>query len=192
MRAILIIPGLFGSPDGHWQTILQERASPACRVEQDDWDAPVLDRWVERLIRSTEANPGAIAVAHSLGCILVAHAAARVPDVKIGGALLVAPADVDSKNDELPQLRNFAPVPTTSLPFPSIVVASSNDPLMSLHRAEILAETWGSELINMGAAGHINIASGYGWWPGAHNLIHRLSNKASKRLSPFEHLGHSR
>ena len=92
MRAILIIPGLFGSPDGHWQTMLEARTPLAYRVEQDDWEAPVLDRWIERLISSANSNPGAIAVAHSLGCILVAHAALRVPDVKIGGALLVAPA----------------------------------------------------------------------------------------------------
>jgi predicted alpha/beta hydrolase family esterase len=178
MVATLIIPGLFGSPDGHWQTILQARTPLAYRVEQDDWDAPVLDQWVERLASCANANPGAIAVAHSLGCILVAHAALRMPDIKIGGALLVAPADVDSSIDAFLQLRSFAPAPTIPLPFPSAVVASSNDPFMSLHRAETMAEAWGSELVDIGAAGHINTASGYGWWPDAHDLISRIATRA--------------
>lgn len=174
MRGALIIPGLHGSPDGHWQTLLQSHTPFARRVEQDDWDAPVLDRWVERLLSSADANPGAIAVAHSLGCILIAHAALRVPDIKIGGALLVAPADVETNTDAFPQLRNFAPMPTTSLPFPSIVVASNNDPFMSLQRARMLAESWGSDFVNMGDAGHINIASGYGAWPAAHGMVDAL------------------
>lgn len=186
MRAALIIPGLHGSPEGHWQTELQSRTPFAHRVEQDDWGAPVLERWLERLVLSADANPGAIAVAHSLGCILVAHAALRVPDIKIGGALLVAPADVESNIEAFPQLRKFAPMPTTPLPFPSIVVASSNDPFMSLHRAKTLAAAWGSEFADMGAAGHINIAAGYGWWPAAHNMVSALASKAdtATRLVP--------
>jgi predicted alpha/beta hydrolase family esterase len=178
MGGTLIIPGLHGSPDGHWQTVLQNQTPFAHRVEQDDWDAPILDRWLERLVSSADANPGAIAVAHSLGCILVAHAACRHPDIKIGGALLVAPADVDSNIAAFPQLRNFAPMPTAPLPFPSIVVASTNDPFMSLYRAQALAAIWGSELVNMGAAGHINIAAGYGRWPAARNLVSALAFKA--------------
>jgi predicted alpha/beta hydrolase family esterase len=186
MRAALIIPGLHGSPEGHWQTVLQSRTPFAYRVEQDDWDSPVLERWLERLVSSADANPGAIAVAHSLGCILVAHAALRVPDIKIGGALLVAPADVESNIEAFPQLRNFAPMPTTPLPFPSIVVASSNDPFMSQHRAETLAAAWGSEFVNMGDAGHINIASGYGWWPAAHNMMSALVSKAETATQSTE------
>lgn len=184
MRGVLIIPGLHGSPEDHWQTILQRRTPFARRVEQDHWDAPVLDRWLERLVASAEANPGAIAVAHSLGCILVAHAAIRMPDIKIGGALMVAPADVEANFAAFPQLREFAPMPAARLPFPSVVVASSNDPFMSLPRAKLMAATWGAELVNMGAAGHINIAAGYGWWPAAHSLITTLDSKAEATMQP--------
>ncbi len=174
MRTALIIPGIHGSPDGHWQTVLQNRTPFARRVEQDDWDRPVLHQWLDRLVALTDASPGAIAVAHSLGCVLVAHAAARFPDIKIGGALLVAPADVDADIDAFPELRNFAPMPRAPLPFPSTLVASRNDPFMSLNRAEALATAWGSEFVDIGDAGHINIASGFGWWPGAHRLIGSL------------------
>jgi len=50
------------------------------------------------------------------------------------------------------------------LPFPSLVVASSEDPYIALERAEYFARCWGSELVNIGPAGHINAASGYGKW----------------------------
>lgn len=58
MRAVLIVPGLHGSPEGHWQTVLQDRSPLAYRVAQDDWTKPVLDRWLERLLASADANPG--------------------------------------------------------------------------------------------------------------------------------------
>jgi predicted alpha/beta hydrolase family esterase len=177
MRTALIIPGIHGSPDGHWQTVLQKRTPFARRVEQDDWDRPVLDQWLDRLVALTDASPGAIAVAHSLGCVLVAHAVARFPQIKIGGALLVAPADVDANIDAFPEFSNFAPMPIAPLPFPSTLVASCNDPFMTFDRAEALAVAWGSEFVNMGAAGHINIASGYGWWPAAHRLIGSLASR---------------
>jgi len=177
MRTALIIPGIHGSPDGHWQTVLQNRTPFARRVEQDDWDRPVLDRWLDRLVALTDASPGAIAVAHSLGCVLVAHAAARFPDIKIGGALLVAPADVDASPEAFPEFSNFAPMPVAALPFPSTLVASRNDPFMRLERAATLAAAWGSEFVDLGDAGHINIASGFGWWPGANQLIGSLASR---------------
>ena len=49
--------------------------------------------------------------------------------------------------------------------FKSIVVTSSNDEWVTLERAEFFAENWGSEFINIGNAGHINAASGFGEWP---------------------------
>lgn len=181
IREALIVPGLHGSPDGHWQTVLERQMSRAHRVEQDDWDAPVLDRWLQRLLENTDAHPGAIAVAHSLGCILIAHAARRYPRLKLGGALLVAPADTDEPVVHLPQLRNFAPIPTEPLPFPAIVVASSTDAFMALPRARLLAAAWGAEFINLGDAGHINIDAGFGQWPAARGLIATLEARIGEK-----------
>ena len=56
-------------------------------------------------------------------------------------------------------------MPRGRLPFPSIVVASTNDEYVSVARAREFAEWWGSELVLIGDAGHINGASGYGPWP---------------------------
>jgi predicted alpha/beta hydrolase family esterase len=88
-----------------------------------------------------------ILIAHSLGCITVAHWAATAPVQflrQVRGALLVAPADVE-RPACAPALRNFAPIPTDLLPFPSQVVSSDNDAAVSAPRALELARNWGAE-----------------------------------------------
>src|ERR1700682_2770221 len=90
MTPVVIVPGLGGSGETHWQTHLQRSLPNATRVQQDDWERPDLTRWVERLARTVEARRGVILVAHSLGCPLVAHLARQRPDLSIKGALLVA------------------------------------------------------------------------------------------------------
>lgn len=47
---------------------------------------------------------------------------------------------------------------------PTTVVASRNDPWMGHGRAAHLAKAWGSDLVDLGHAGHINVASGFGPW----------------------------
>ena len=95
MTPVVIVSGLGGSGEAHWQTHLQRSLPNVTRVEQDDWEKPELTRWTERLAGTVETRPGAILVAHSLGCPLVAHLARQRPNLRIKGALLVAPADVD-------------------------------------------------------------------------------------------------
>lgn len=127
MTPVVIVPGLGGSGETHWQTHLQRSLPNATRVQQDDWERPDLTRWVERLARTVEARRGVILVAHSLGCPLVAHLARQRPDLSIKGALLVAPADVDSARHTPGHTRGFAPIPLRPLPFRSIVVASRSN-----------------------------------------------------------------
>ena len=85
MTPIVIVPGLGGSGETHWQTHLQRSLPNATRVQQDDWERPELTRWTERLARTVETRPGAILVAHSLGCPLVAHLARQRPDLSSKG-----------------------------------------------------------------------------------------------------------
>jgi predicted alpha/beta hydrolase family esterase len=59
------------------------------------------------------------------------------------------------------------------LPFPSVVVLSSDDRYVSVERGRAFAAAWGSEVVELGAAGHINAASGYGPWPDGATLIDR-------------------
>ncbi len=175
---VLIVPGLNGSSDAHWQTLMERRLPDARRVHQQDWDRPSLEAWLHELYSSIRAAPGAVLVAHSLGCSLVAHALARRPDLPIAGAMLVAPADVESESRTPEEVRGFAPLPAARFRCPSIAVASENDPYIAIDRARALAAQWGSEFVNVGRSGHINVASGHGPWPAGDHLLRQLIAKA--------------
>ena len=125
--------------------------------------------------------PGSLLVAHSLACALVAHLAERRPDLLIGGALLVAPADVDDRIRTPPSVAGFAPMPLERLPFPSIVVGSSNDPTVSISRAMLFAYAWGSRFVHLRDSGHINVASGFGRWPDGYRLAKQLRQAPTRR-----------
>lgn len=79
-------------------------------------------------------------------------------------------------------MRDCAPMPTGALPFPSLLVASRDDPHMAFARAWSLAHAWGSSFHDAGACEHINIASGHGPWPAGFALLDRLSNAASTAI----------
>ena len=89
--------------------------------------------------------------------------AGRLADTKVRGAFLVSPPDFDGPNIP-PEAKSFKP-PTDPLPFPSMVVASTTDPLVTIERARGFAADWGSDFQLAGDAGHINVASGHGPWP---------------------------
>jgi predicted alpha/beta hydrolase family esterase len=171
---LLILPGLGGSGAGHWQTIWQAELPGARRVEQSDWDDPRREPWIGALRAAVEQLPGAVVIAHSLGCILLTHLLAEQPDARVAGALLVAPADVERPCPASDAVRRFAPVPLQRLPFPSMVVASSNDPFAALDRASAFADAWGSEFVAIGLAGHINVDAGFGPWPEGRALLDHL------------------
>ncbi|HRK17413.1 MAG TPA: alpha/beta hydrolase [Hyphomicrobiaceae bacterium] len=163
---ILIVPGWTNSGPNHWQTRWQARLKTARRVEQDDWDKIDLDRWTNRLVEAVAASSKPVVlVAHSCGVPTVAHAAPRFPDGRVIGAFLVAPGG-EAETRAIPGMdARFTPYPRDPLPFPSLLVASSNDPYCSMTEAGELALSWGSALIDAGDAGHINTASGHGPWP---------------------------
>ena len=169
---VFVVPGLGSSGPGHWQTHL-ERANPGfTRIEQREWDAPDRAEWVAQLekVLASEDPSRVVLVAHSLGCATVAHWAARHGRA-IRGALLVAPADVDTAHFSTLPTTGFAPMPLQLLPFASKVVASSTDEWVTPARARQFAQAWGSELVEVGAAGHLNTASGHGAWPAVGELL---------------------
>ncbi len=71
-------------------------------------------------------------------------------------------------------IRDFAPVPLKTLPVPSMVVASENDPYVSMERARLFARSWGSNLENVGALGHINAQTDLGEWPAGRALLEKF------------------
>jgi predicted alpha/beta hydrolase family esterase len=72
----------------------------------------------------------------------------------------VAPAETTGSD----RIGHFGPIPELRLDIPTTVVASRNDPWMQFDRAAHLAKVWGSDLVDLGNAGHINVASGFGPW----------------------------
>ena len=182
---VLIVPGLRDAVAQHWQTLLETRLRAAGRAVASvppmgrvDLDCAARVAAIERVAQGV-AGPIVI-VAHSGGCIMVAHWALATTRA-VQGALLAAPPDFERPMpDGYPTLEQLGaagwlPVPRRPLPFRSIVGASRNDPLAGYHRVVDLAEAWGSELVDLGEVGHLNPASGYGDWPRADAFIARLS-----------------
>jgi uncharacterized protein len=160
----LILPGLHNSDPGHWQSRWEVADENMERVIQDDWEAPHCADWVARLDQTlARAGSDILLVAHSAGCALVAHWAVGCQQGQVRGALLVAPSDPEAPSFPA-SATAFAPIPLLRLPFPTIVVASSNDPFVTVARAQTFASAWGSEFVIIGEAGHINTASGLGDW----------------------------
>lgn len=147
------------------------------RVRQADWATPRCADWVAALDAAVARLTGdAVLVAHSSACALVAHwAAVAEPQrlARVRGALLVAPTDPEGPNYPAGPV-GFGPMPQARLPFPSIVVASTDDEYVTVERAGAYAEAWGSQMVNVGAAGHVNGASGLGAWPAGHALLEEL------------------
>jgi len=171
---VLLLPGYADSGPDHWQT-LWERRHGYVRVLQEDWLQPERDAWIARLDEAVERASGAVVlVAHSLGCALVAHWAARGAVTRVRGALLVAPADVDEIRHVVPEVASFAPLPLVRLPFPAIVVASATDPYVEPPRARAMARAWGARLVELGDAGHVNAEANLGDWHAGHALLDEL------------------
>lgn len=163
---ILIVPGLGGSGPDHWQSRWEQKLSTARRVEQESWELPVLADWTERLIGAVAASTRpVILVAHSLGVATVAHAAPSLRPDTVRGAILVALPDIERPDAPAEIDSAFSPLPRDPLPFPSLLIASRDDPYCTYERAEDFAYAWGAALVDAGQAGHINPDSGYGPWP---------------------------
>ncbi|MBC7779493.1 MAG: alpha/beta hydrolase [Proteobacteria bacterium] len=179
MSRVLILPGRDNSGPTHWQSRWQATLPACIRIEQREWAKPARADWVESLQRTVTALAPApvVLVAHSLACSLVAHWGSLGTSGTVIGALLVAPSDVDAI-DYPPGPVGFSPMPLARLPFPTIVVASTDDPRVSEARARAFAHAWGSEYRCIGAAGHINSDSGLGEWPAGLALVDRLAARA--------------
>jgi predicted alpha/beta hydrolase family esterase len=179
----LILPGLNGSTDEHWQRHWARDRHDSHVVEQENWSCPNLGDWRRRVENAIDASPGGVwLVAHSLGCVLTASLAGHRAASRIRGALLVAPCDLETTETLHPCVVNFGSMPQRPLPFPSLVIGSLNDPYMSVEKLRQTARNWGSALIDIGAAGHINIASGFGRWKAGYDFFDLFKSSTDWRL----------
>ncbi|AYB35239.1 RBBP9/YdeN family alpha/beta hydrolase [Chryseolinea soli] len=160
---VFILPGLGNSGEAHWQTRWEKQFN-FIRIEQRDWETPHRTDWIDAIDKAIAQHDPAniILVGHSLACAAIAFWSDQYKR-KIKGALLVAPSDTEADTYP-PGTSGFTPVPLQPLSFPSIVVASANDYYVRLERAQQFAKAWGSKLVNIGDAGHINVAAGFGAW----------------------------
>ncbi|MCY1166502.1 MAG: alpha/beta fold hydrolase [Pseudomonadota bacterium] len=180
---VLVVPGLRDHVSEHWQTLLAARLPQARTVPpmgREDLNCADRINAIEREIAAIEGP--VVIVAHSGGCITVAHWARTTSHANaVRGALLATPPDFDSPMpagypglDAL-QAGGWLPVPRERLPFRSLVAMSRNDPLGEYVRVGELAGAWGSQTIDLGNVGHLNPASGFGEWLQAEELIRELS-----------------
>lgn len=177
---IVIVPGLRDHVPEHWQTLLAQRLDKVRTVAPLEHDKLSLAARIAALDAVVADIDGpAVLVAHSAGVMITVHWA-RQHRRPIRGALLATPADLETPLpsgyptvDEL-AAGGWNPIPRRRLPFPSVVAASTTDPLASYRRVAGMAEAWGSRLVDLGDVGHLNPASGYGDWPRAQELLNEL------------------
>jgi predicted alpha/beta hydrolase family esterase len=180
---VLIIPGLRDHVAEHWQTLLEAdlgNAHSVAPLVENALSCPARVEAIERALAQIEGP--VILVAHSAGCLMTVHWAKAHPAsaVRVRGALLVTPPDLSASwPDKYPSPQTLAvhgwtPLPRAPLPFPTLVAASSNDPLATLEAVRGMAADWDATLLELGEVGHMNPASGYGPWPMALTLIEQL------------------
>ncbi|MBH9579428.1 RBBP9/YdeN family alpha/beta hydrolase [Inhella proteolytica] len=173
--SVLLLPGWLNSGEGHWQT-LWESYFGDLRVQQHDWETPRRGDWMAHLDEVLLDQPRPVLLAaHSLGCHLVAAWAAHSRHTaQVAGALLVAPPD-PAQSDWPAALRPSWNEPVLQpLPFPALLLHSSDDPFDRAGRAPALAQAWGARCISLGACGHVNADSGLGLWPQGRSYLRSL------------------
>jgi predicted alpha/beta hydrolase family esterase len=189
---ILTVPGVGGSEPTHWQSWLERQVSHSTRVEQDHWKQPVISVWVERFVETLlQQTKPVYVVAHSFGCLTAVAALSKRPDLKqrIIGLLLVAPANPErfsaqglrqqGENSIADQLQQSA------LAVPTRLIASRTDPWLSYADAVKWSTRWGATLVDLGDAGHINVAAGFGEWPQIFHHLHGLHQHAIPSKKSF-------
>ena len=163
----VLVPGRFNSGAGHWQSLWEAELPIWQRVTQRTWTDPDVHRLRGSLRRMlAQCTRPALLVGHSLGALASCCLALEVP-AAVGGLMLVAPAEPERFHAE-------DEVPRCALGVPSVLVASQNDPFMRYARAEHWAAVWGSELVDLGDVGHINVESGFGPWAYGKDVLLRL------------------
>ncbi|MES3007398.1 MAG: alpha/beta hydrolase [Pseudomonadota bacterium] len=187
-EAVLIVPGYRGSGESHWQSWLHRQLVGSRVLSGVSWHEPVLADWAERVREEIARAPAPLwIVAHSFGCLATVIAVADRPQ-NVAGVILAAPADpqrfhllgLGRVDDRRLAVKTLADVlPAKALGVRGVLVASENDPWTSLPVAQQWADDWEVEIVNVGAAGHINAESGFGPWPGVLDLLTALQGETT-------------
>ncbi len=160
---ILIVPNIGGAADGDWPSRWRAKLSTARLVHPQNSADTRREAWTEAIARAAGgATRPALFIGHGLGAAAIADAGRALDGAGVRGAFLVAPPDERG----LERLAGVDWTPARApLPWPSVVIASRNDPLGVYDAVAALAADWGAELIDAGEAGGLDAASGHGPWP---------------------------
>jgi uncharacterized protein len=188
---VVLVPGLRGHVEDHWQTRLAATLPDARTVRPLGRNEPSLTARVSLLDQIVEDVDGPVViVAHSAGVLVTVHWAAAYGGTSVVGALLATPpalaAELPPEYPPVGRLRDngWLPIPRRPLPFPSILATSTDDALGNPVRLRAMANAWGSREHSLGAVGHLNPASGFGSWPEATSLIEQLTTGIRSELVP--------
>ena len=134
--------------DDHWIERWGQRLSTARKV-------PTGTNGADPLVDAIGSASGPVVViAHKDGVERLVSLVSAADEVAVRGALLVAPRGGQPMGER-----------DEPLPFPSILVASRNDPDCDYDTAESMGARWGSQVMDAGQAGGIDHESGHGPWP---------------------------
>ncbi|MBP2442910.1 RBBP9/YdeN family alpha/beta hydrolase [Rhizobium leguminosarum] len=179
MKDIIILPGIGGSGEAHWQSRWERSKPEMRRFQPADWDRPDLADWILALDRTVAASATPpLLVAHSLACLLVTHWQ-QVSLHAVAGAFLVAVPDARSASFP-EEAAGFANPPSQTMRFPTLIIASADDPFGTLDYAHARADEWGSGLVEIGPFGHINGQSGLDDWGQGKALLTAFSAGLAK------------
>jgi uncharacterized protein len=174
IHPVLLVPGIHGSGPAHWQSRWEVLHAGVQRIAQRDWDHPVCAEWVDGIGHAVQAQARPVVlVAHSLGCLALAHWLAGASSsalAQVAAVLMVALPD--PAGPAFPAAASgFGPVPArlpARLPEPPLTVwTSSDDPYAPDGFGGRMAAAWGAVHESLGARGHLNADSGLGDWPEA-------------------------
>ena len=171
-RSFLILYGVGGSEQSHWQSWLyRELVKQGEKVYFPDFpdkDQPIKDVWLKHLsfiFEKIPQNEEVTVVAHSLACIMWFHYAASHPRRKAKRAILVS---LPSPYLQYEPVMTFFPLPedkheVANVAEKTLFVLSSTDPYCSLGDAYQYLDL-GVPCVILPKMGHINVESGYGPW----------------------------
>ncbi|GHI01540.1 RBBP9/YdeN family alpha/beta hydrolase [Neobacillus kokaensis] len=171
-QSFLILHGLGGSGQDHWQTWLAEKLTTqgfnVYYPTFSNFDFPNKKIWLKELdevLGRVPKDHQLTVITHSLGCLLWLHYTAHLNKTLASRAILVAPP---SPRVVLSEAKSFFPVPLErkSLSLAAketLFIHSSNDPYCSLEDANFYKNI-GLPTITFPNMGHINTASGHGEW----------------------------
>ncbi|MFJ8788664.1 RBBP9/YdeN family alpha/beta hydrolase [Streptomyces sp. NPDC102462] len=178
MVAYVIVPGIDGSDERHWQSLWEHRwGASAVRIAPASWSTPDLSDWVAAVhtaYQSAARHDGQVAlVAHSLGCWAVAQWLDGVRPESVV-AFLVAPPDPRGPAFPRQAASTFLDLSARPLPCRSLMVAGDDDPYCDPATSASFAQGWQARGHLLAGHGHINSDSGLGDWQAGQELLRTL------------------